>query len=185
MHGILTCYITHPTPPSPFLCCCWASCIGHDLKFDRPLHERVGPVQRMITLITWVTPYHYKSELWRMHQQHCCQGVKYHKEEIIPNQYITASTLKVWASCQIRKIAGYACGLAIPTCITARAWRISFESVAGKRSRHSRHMRNPQFNVSGKTSYRLVNKEPGCVQGTQLIACVSKMACNGSWVSTA
>ena len=37
--------------------------------------------------------------------------------------------LITWASCQIRKIAGCACagnagnGLAIPTCITARAWR--------------------------------------------------------------
>ena len=52
---------------------------------------------------------------------------------------------------------------AIPTCITARAWRtcrdacrdrylaVSFEiGGGGKRSRHSRRMRNLQFYVSGK-----------------------------------
>ena len=51
----------------------------------------------------------------------------------------------------------------MPTCITACAWRtcrdacrdrylaVSFEfGGGGKRSRHSRHMRNPQFCVSGK-----------------------------------
>ena len=78
------------------------------------------------------------------------------------------------ASCQIRKIAGCACagnageffphhrGLAIPSCITARAyartvmhteianWWFPLKSVAGKRSRHSRRMRNPQYYVSGK-----------------------------------
>ena len=54
---------------------------------------------------------------------------------------------------------------AIPTCITARAWRtcrdacrdrqlsVSFEiGGGGKRSRHSRRMRNLQFYVSGKRS---------------------------------
>ena len=52
---------------------------------------------------------------------------------------------------------------AIPTCITARAWRtcrdacrdrqlsVSFEiGGGGKRSRHSRRMRNLQFYVSGR-----------------------------------
>ena len=50
------------------------------------------------------------------------------------------------------------CGLAIPTCITARAG-CTPESLTsaflwsrwrGKRSRHSRRMRNPQFDVSGE-----------------------------------
>ena len=55
------------------------------------------------------------------------------------------------------------CGLAIPTCITARAWRRCrdacrdrklgnvFEFSGGeKRSQHSRRRHNPQFYVSGK-----------------------------------
>ena len=54
-------------------------------------------------------------------------------------------------------------GLAIPTSITARAWRTCRDALLGsltssllwsrwrgKRSRHSRCMRNPQFYVSGK-----------------------------------
>ena len=49
-------------------------------------------------------------------------------------------------------------GLAIPTCITARAWRMPGSITSdfllsrwrGKRSLHSRRMRNPQFCVSGK-----------------------------------
>ena len=70
-------------------------------------------------------------------------------------------TTATWASYQIRKIVGCACTgnagnvfpatdfkgnhqLAIPACITARAWR-------GKHSRHSRRMRNPQFYISGKS----------------------------------
>ena len=80
-----------------------------------------------------------------------------------------------WASCQIRNIVGCACAgdagnvfpatdfkgnrlLAIPACITARAWRTCRDAcrdrlpevARGKRSRHSRRMRNPKFNVSGK-----------------------------------
>ena len=71
------------------------------------------------------------------------------------------------ASCQIRKIARCACAgnagnvssatdfkgsrwLAIPACITARASR----TLRGKRSRHSRRMRNPQFYVSDKRPWR-------------------------------
>ena len=81
----------------------------------------------------------------------------------------------VWASCQIRKIAGCACtgnarndfpasGVSNPdmhhsTCIPHVPWCIP-ESLTsgvlwsrwwGKRSRHSQRMRNPQFYVSGKT----------------------------------
>ena len=48
-------------------------------------------------------------------------------------------------------------GLAILTCITARAWRFPLNSSGflwirwrAKRSRQSRRMRNPQFYVSGK-----------------------------------
>ena len=54
-------------------------------------------------------------------------------------------------------------GIAIPTCITARAWRTCrdvcrdrqltgfiWSRWRGKRSRHSRRMRNPQFYVSVK-----------------------------------
>ena len=53
-------------------------------------------------------------------------------------------------------------GLVIPTCITARTWRMCrdacqianqrfpLKSVAGKRSRHSRCMRNPQIYIFGK-----------------------------------
>ena len=79
-----------------------------------------------------------------------------------------------WASHQIRKIAGCACAghagnvfpttnfkatryLAIPACITARAWRTCRDAcrdrqpaMAGKTFRHSRRMRNSQFCVSGK-----------------------------------
>ena len=64
-------------------------------------------------------------------------------------------------------------GLAIPTCITARAWRtwrdacrdrkqaVCFEVSGGeKRSRHSRGMRNPQFYVSG---IRPIEEVPFCV----------------------
>ena len=79
-----------------------------------------------------------------------------------------------WASCQIREIAG-AHAPGIPgtfsppprvsnpdmhhgTCVTHVPWckpgsltRVSFElGGGGKRSRHSRRMRNPQFYVSGK-----------------------------------
>ena len=45
-------------------------------------------------------------------------------------------------------------GLAIPTCITAHAWSLTsgflWSCWRGKRSRHSRWMRIPQFSVSGK-----------------------------------
>ena len=49
-------------------------------------------------------------------------------------------------------------GLATPTCIMARAWcmpgsltrGVLWSRWRGKRSRHSRHMRNPQFYVSVK-----------------------------------
>ena len=76
----------------------------------------------------------------------------------------------LWASHQIRKIAGCACArnagdvfpaadfkgnrqLAIPACITARAVLhvgIANPRWQGKHSRHSRGMHNPQFHVSGK-----------------------------------
>ena len=94
-------------------------------------------------------------------------------------QYVVTDTeLRTWASCQIRKIAGCACSgntgnvsppptskeIAIPACITARAWRtfwvrgaravmhvgIAIPRWRRKRSRHSRRMHNPQFYVSGK-----------------------------------
>ena len=69
---------------------------------------------------------------------------------------------------------------AIPTCITARAWRtcrdacrdrqlsVSFEiGGGGKRSRHSRRMRNLQFYVSGKRpitcSHRHCSRGFSCV----------------------
>ena len=75
-----------------------------------------------------------------------------------------------WASYQICKIAGRACTrnagnlfpatefegncyIAIPACITARALMhvgIAYPRWRGKRSQHSRRMRNPQFYVSGK-----------------------------------
>ena len=79
-----------------------------------------------------------------------------------------------WISYKIRKISDCACagnagnvfpatdfkgnrGLTIPACITARASRTCRDAcrdrqpvMAGKRSRHSRRMRNPQFYVSGK-----------------------------------
>ena len=67
-----------------------------------------------------------------------------------------------WASCQICKIAGCACSR-IPACITTRAvthvpWCMPGSPTRGflwrrwwgKRSRHSRRIRNPQFYVSGK-----------------------------------
>ena len=81
---------------------------------------------------------------------------------------------RAWASYQIHNIAGCACAgnagnlfpatdfkgncsLAIPTCITARAWRTCRDAcrdrqpaVAGKRSRR---MRNPQFYVSAIIDY--------------------------------
>ena len=53
--------------------------------------------------------------------------------------------------------------LAIPTCVTARAWRTCRDAcwdrwlaVAGKCSRHSRRMPNPQFYVSGKSPMGLL-----------------------------
>ena len=92
----------------------------------------------------------------------------------------------LWASFQICKIAGCACagnagkvfpangGLAIPTYITARVWRTHRDACRdtnvflwsrwrGKRSRHSRRMRNPKFYVSGK---RPMARLPGikCLQ---------------------
>ena len=94
------------------------------------------------------------------------------KHELIPlRRLVKCNPLaKPWAPCQIRKIAGCACagnagnvfsrhrGLAIPTCITARAWCMPGSLTSsfiwswwrGKRSRHSRRMRNPQFDVPGK-----------------------------------
>ena len=88
-----------------------------------------------------------------------------------------------WASCQIRKITGCACtgnaGNVSPatavsdpdmhraTCATPVPWCMpgSLTSVflwsrwRGKRSRHSPHMRNPQFYVSGKRSIAYVLKK--------------------------
>ena len=82
--------------------------------------------------------------------------------------------LMAWASCQIRKIAGCACagnaGNVFPpprvsdpdmhhgTCATHVPWCMPGSLTSGflwsrwrgKRSRHSRCMRNPQFYVSGK-----------------------------------
>ena len=56
-------------------------------------------------------------------------------------------------------------GLAIPTCITARAWRrcipgsltsgFLWSRWRGKRSRHSRRIRNPQFYVSGNKPMKI------------------------------
>ena len=81
-----------------------------------------------------------------------------------------------WASCQIRKIADCACarnaGNVFPpprvsdpdmhhgTCVTHVTWCMPelltsgfFQSQwRGKRSRHSRRMRNPKFYVSGKNT---------------------------------
>ena len=56
----------------------------------------------------------------------------------------------LWASWQIRKISGCTCaGNAGKVFFLWRRWR-------GKRSRHSRRMRNPQFYVSGKSPYMRV-----------------------------
>ena len=64
--------------------------------------------------------------------QHCSDSCM-HKLELSFTKDISYLTLsdELWASWQIRKIAGCACtgrftrhrGLTIPTCITARAWR--------------------------------------------------------------
>ena len=59
-------------------------------------------------------------------------------------------------------------GLAILTCITARAWRMLGSLISGflwsrwrgKRSRHSRRMRNPQFYVSGKRPMNPEHQQP-------------------------
>ena len=91
----------------------------------------------------------------------------YHGRDLMAFPWLRAF---LWASYQIQKIVGCACAgnagnvfpatdlkgnhyLAIPACITARAVRhvgIANPRRRGKRSRHSRHMRNPQFCVSGK-----------------------------------
>ena len=96
-----------------------------------------------------------------------------------PLTYLRSSRM---ASCQTRKIASCACAgnagnvfpatdfkrnrlLAIPACITARASRTCRDScpdrkpaVAGKRSRHSRRMRNLQFYVSGKRPMPVISQ---------------------------
>ena len=78
-----------------------------------------------------------------------------------------------WASCQIRKIPGYAfarnAGNVFPATADKRSrhasrhvhharaamhdgianWRLSLKSVAGETFQHSRRLRNPQFYVSG------------------------------------
>ena len=79
-------------------------------------------------------------------------------------------TVLAWASCQIRKIAYFAHAPLSPpprvsdpdmhygTCVTHMPWCMSGSLTSGflwsrwrgKRSRHSRRMRNPQFYVSGK-----------------------------------
>ena len=93
---------------------------------------------------------------------------------------ITSRYSSPWASWQIRKIAGCACAenagnvfpstafkgnrlLAIPAWITSRADARAVMHVGipnphwqGKRSRHSRRMRNPQFYVSRKRSMAIV-----------------------------
>ena len=63
----------------------------------------------------------------------------------------------LWASLQIRKIAGCACAgnagnvFPVPLCMSGSLTSGFLWSLwRGKRSRHSRHMRNPQFYVSGK-----------------------------------
>ena len=88
------------------------------------------------------------------------------------NNNATCTKEALWASYQIRKIAGCAYAgnagnvfpatdfkgnrqLAIPACITAREWRTCRDACRdqrwwGKRSRHLRRMRNPQYCVSGK-----------------------------------
>ena len=86
--------------------------------------------------------------------------------------YIYHKTFVTWASCQILKIAGCACtgnaGNVFPpprvsdpdmhhgTCVTPRSLTSGFHCRRwlGKRSRHSRRMRNLQFYVSGERPIR-------------------------------
>ena len=74
-----------------------------------------------------------------------------------------------WASCHIRKIAGCACAgnagnvndpdMHPDTCVTHTPWcmlgsltsNFGWGQLQEKRSRHSRSMHNPQFNVSDKS----------------------------------
>ena len=99
----------------------------------------------------------------------------------------------VWASYQIRKLAGCACaenaGNVFPghrlqrkplvsdpdmhhgTCVTHVPWCMSVSLNRGrgeKRSRHSRRMRNPQFYVSGKRP--MDNPVPHCIPITRSFA---------------
>ena len=99
------------------------------------------------------------------------------QQSIQANQYMAQNGEQLhtwWASCRIRKIAGWACvriaGNDFPspwvsdpdmhhgTCGThvlrCMPWSLTSGCILsrwrGKRSRHSRRMRNPQFYVSGK-----------------------------------
>ena len=62
----------------------------------------------------------------------------------------------IWASCQIRKIGGYACAgnagnvFPPPRIGDPNMQRFLWSRWQGKSSRHSRRMRNPQYYVSSK-----------------------------------
>ena len=136
---------------------------------------------------------------------------EWHEMEIInelpskwPSNRYLKNVPRPWASYPIRKIGGCACSgnvfpttyfkgnrkLAIPACITARAWctyrndaGISNPRRWGKRSRHSRRMRNPQFYVFGKrlivTALRCLPSHLEIIGKTQLCSydCVIFIEC--------
>ena len=85
---------------------------------------------------------------------------------VLPNTYNCG--LRIRLECRER----FSChrGLEIPTCVTARAWRVCRDACLdrwlavsclsrgwGKRSRYSQGMRNPQFYVSGKRLKNITN----------------------------
>ena len=123
----------------------------------RPLHQKVSMFQNRIN----ISHYWYENMecLW---------------ESMMGSILCLRHCKVVWTCYQIHKIAGCACTrnvgkvfptsnfkanryLAIPACIMAHAWRTCPDACRvanplwqGKRSWHSRRMRNPQFYVSGK-----------------------------------
>ena len=126
------------------------------VKYCKSFEERVTAFVFLCVVFKWVAVarmvgYH-GNNLGNDHRSLCPHGplTRYAKSRVAHNR-----------ECRGRFPLHH--GLAIPTCITARAWCTCRDTPAtlisgflwsrwrGKRSRHSRRMRNPQFCVSGKS----------------------------------
>ena len=123
----------------------------------------------------WLNWIEIAMECWRMpnwiHKSRWCTIYIHHTQ---PNQ-IVFHNFKWGCTERFRHHRG----LAIPTCITARAWRtcrdacrdrwlaVSFEVGGGeKHSQHSTGMRNPQFYISGRRPMAVLHENMWIIKHT-------------------